>query len=158
MANEVLNRRNNERLSNMNDPFFDNLAHRFLNPVADWMDWVTPSVTSTAINGLLTDVKETKNAYEVHVDVPGVDKNNIKINYHDNILSINVHKDDITNHADKDGNIMMSERNYGAMSRSYKLPNIDERHIKATYKNGTLSIIMPKITESKEHGHSIEIQ
>ena len=105
----------------MNDPFFDNLARRFFGPVSDWMDWATPAITSTAVNGLLTDVKETKDAYEVHVDVPGIDKNNIKMNYHDGVLSINVHKDDITDHADKNGNVMMSERNYGTMSR--KLSN-----------------------------------
>ena len=80
MANEVLNRRNNELMNNVNDPFFDNLARRFFGPVSDWMDWATPAITSTAVNGLLTDVKETKDAYEVHVDVPGIDKNNIKMN------------------------------------------------------------------------------
>ncbi|WP_368859942.1 hypothetical protein, partial [Escherichia coli] len=64
---EFLNRRNNELMNNVNDPFFDNLARRFFGPVSDWMDWATPAITSTAVNGLLTDVKETKDAYEVHV-------------------------------------------------------------------------------------------
>ena len=114
-----MNRRNNELMNDVNDPFFDNLARRFFGPVSDWMDWATPSIASTAVNGLLTDVKETKDAYEVHVDVPGINKDNIKLNYHDGVLSINVHKDDITDHADKNGNVMMSERNYGTMSRSY---------------------------------------
>ena len=158
MANEVLNRRNYELMNNVNDPFFDNLARRFFGPVSDWMDWATPAITSTAVNGLLTDVKETKDAYEVHVDVPGIDKNNIKMNYHDGVLSINVHKDDITDHADKNGNVMMSERNYGTMSRSYQLPNVDASNIKAAYQDGVLNITMPKLTESKESGHNIEIQ
>lgn len=122
--------------------------------------WIgaTPSIASTAVNGLLTDVKETKDAYEVHVDVPGINKDNIKLNYHDGVLSINVHKDDITDHADKNGNVMMSERNYGTMSRSYQLPNVDDSNIKASYKDGVLNITLPKLTESKESGHNIDIQ
>lgn len=55
-----MNRRNNELMNDVNDPFFDNLARRFFGPVSDWMDWATPSIASTAVNGLLTDVKETK--------------------------------------------------------------------------------------------------
>ena len=39
MANEVMNRRNNELMNDVNDPFFDNLARRFFGPVSDWMDW-----------------------------------------------------------------------------------------------------------------------
>ncbi|HAJ54814.1 MAG TPA: molecular chaperone, partial [Lactobacillus sp.] len=72
-----------------------------------------------------------------------------KLNYHDGILSINVHKDDITDHADKSGNVMMSERSYGTMSRSYQLPNVDDSNIKANYKDGVLNITCPKLTESK---------
>lgn len=135
-----MNRRNNELMNDVNDPFFDNLARRFFGPVSDWMDWATPSIASTAVNGLLTDVKETKDAYEVHVDVPGINKDNI------------------TDHADKNGNVMMSERNYGTMSRSYQLPNVDDSNIKASYKDGVLNITLPKLTESKESGHNIDIQ
>lgn len=121
--------------------------------------WIGQHLPSPARpSRLLTDVKETKDAYEVHVDVPGIDKNNIKMNYHDGVLSINVHKDDITDHADKNGNVMMSERNYGTMSRSYQLPNVDASNIKAAYQDGVLNITMPKLTESKESGHNIEIQ
>ena len=158
MAKEVMNRRNNELMNDVHDPFFDNLALRLFGPGSDLMDWATPSIASTAVNGLLTDVKETKDAYEVHVDVTGINKDNIKLNYHDGVLSINVHKDDITDHADKNGNVMMSERNYGTMSRSYQLPNVDDSNIKASYKDGVLNITLPKLTESKESGHNIDIQ
>ena len=61
-------------------------------------------------------------------------------------------------HADKNGNVMMSERNYGTMSRSYQLPNVDDSNIKASYKDGVLNITLPKLTESKESGHNIDIQ
>ncbi|MCI1892415.1 MAG: Hsp20/alpha crystallin family protein [Schleiferilactobacillus perolens] len=153
MATDMMTRRNNAL---MNDTFFDNLARRFFNPVVG--DWEEPSISSTAVNGLLTDVKETKNAYITRVDIPGVDKNDIKLNYHDNVLSINVSKNDVEDHADKDGNVLMSERSSGTMSRSYQLPNVDVKNIKANFDKGVLTITLPKLTESKELGRSIEIQ
>ena len=52
MANEVMNRRNNELMNDVNDPFFDNLARRFFGPVSDWMDspWSLPEVTDKSID------------------------------------------------------------------------------------------------------------
>jgi HSP20 family protein len=103
-------------------------------------------------------VKETKDNYITRVDIPGVDKNDIKLNYHDNVLSINVVKKDVADHADKDGNVLMSERSYGAMSRSYQLPNVDVNGIKAEYTNGVLTVTLPKMSVDNEHNHNIDIQ
>lgn len=153
MATDMMTRRNNAL---MNDTFFDNLARRFFNPIVG--DWEEPSISSTAVNGLLTDVKETKDAYITRVDIPGVDKNDIMLNYHDNVLSINVHKNDVEDHTDKNGNVLMSERSSGTMSRSYQLPNVDVKNIKADFEKGVLTVTLPKLTESKETGRNIEIQ
>ncbi|ERL65700.1 Hsp20/alpha crystallin family protein [Schleiferilactobacillus shenzhenensis] len=152
MATDMMTRRNNAL---MNDTFFDNLARRFFAPVDDWEE---PIISSTAVNGLLTDVKETKDAYITRVDIPGVDKNDIKLNYHDNVLNINVTKNDIEDHADKNGNVLMSERSTGTLSRSYQLPNVDVKGIKADYDKGVLTVTLPKLTDTKESGHNIEIQ
>lgn len=152
MATDMMTRRNNAL---MNDTFFDNLARRFFAPVDDWEE---PIISSTAVNGLLTDVKETKDAYITRVDIPGVDKNDIKLNYHDNVLNINVTKNDIEDHADKNGNVLMSERSTGTLSRSYQLPNVDVKGIKADYDQGVLTVTLPKLTDTKESGHNIEIQ
>lgn len=157
MANDMMTRRNNNDLMN-SDPFFDSLSNRFFGPMSNWMDWFNPLVNTTAVNGLRTDVKETKDSYITRVDIPGVDKNDIKLNYHDNVLSINVTKKDINDHADKDGNVLMSERKYGAMSRSYQLPNVDVKGIKAAYDNGVLTITLPKLSVDNEHNHNIDIQ
>lgn len=157
MANDMMTRRNNNDLMS-DDPFLDSLSHRFFGPMSNWMDWFNPAMNTTAVNGLRTDVKETKDNYITRVDIPGVDKNDIKLNYHDNVLSINVVKKDVTDHADKDGNVLMSERSYGAMSRSYQLPNVDVNGIKAEYTNGVLTVTLPKMSVDNEHNHNIDIQ
>jgi HSP20 family protein len=155
--NDMMTRRNNNDLMN-GDPFFDNLSQRFFGPVSNWMDWFNPLVNTTAVNGLRTDVKETNDSYITRVDIPGVDKNDIKLNYHDNVLSINVVKKNVSDHADKDGNVLMSERSYGAMSRSYQLPNVDVNGIQANYDKGVLTVTLPKLNGKEDASHNIDIQ
>ncbi len=141
MANDLMNRNDW-----MTDPFFD-MGRRFF-------DNFVPTETSKVLK---TDIKENDKSYVAKVDVPGIEKNDIKLNYQDNILSISVKKDDFNDHEDKQGNVLMSERSYGAMSRSYRLPNVDEANIAAKYADGVLTITLPKLTETPKNPHTIEI-
>lgn len=141
MANDLLTR--NDWLD---DPFFDHFAPRFF-------DRMMPETKV-----LKTDIKETDKNYVAKVDVPGIKKDDIHINYQDNVLNISVKKEDFNDHSDDKGNILMSERGYGAMSRSYRLPNVDEDNIKAAYDNGVLTITLPKLTEQQQDPHHIEIE
>lgn len=151
--NEMTTRRNNW----VSDPFFSELGRRFFGPEASWFDDWDDGITTTAMNGLPTDVQETKDAYEINVDVPGVKKDAIKLSYKENVLTINVNKDTVSDHTDKDGNLLMSERSYGSSSRSYKLPDVDVKGIKAHVDNGVLSVTLPKLTEANDTDHNIEI-
>ncbi|WP_407894939.1 Hsp20/alpha crystallin family protein [Lacticaseibacillus sp. N501-2] len=144
MANEVVRR--NDWLE---DPFFDTLGRRFF-------DGFLPS--SGSEQSLKTDINETDDAYIAKVDMPGINKNDIKLNYQDNVLSVSVTKSDFNDHQDKNGNTLMSERSYGAMSRSFRLPNVDEANIKAQYTDGVLTINLPKLTDTAEANHQIDIE
>lgn len=142
MANEMMRR--NDWLE---DPFFDNLGRHFFSGF----------MPEAQTNALKTDINETDTNYVAKVDVPGIEKNDIKLNYQDNILSISVNKTSFNDHQDKDGNTLMSERSYGAMSRSYRLPNVDEKAITASYTDGVLTITLPKLTEAQQSPHQITI-
>ena len=155
MANdEMMTRRNNWA----EDPFFNDLGRRFFGPVGDWFDDFDRGVGATAMNGLPTDVKETKDSYQLKVDVPGVDKKDIKLSYKDHVLTVAVTKKEIDDHTDKDGNLIMSERTTGATSRSYQLPNVDAQHIDAQYTAGVLTVKLPKLTEITDSDNHIEIK
>ncbi|WP_125711374.1 Hsp20/alpha crystallin family protein [Lacticaseibacillus porcinae] len=143
MANEMMRR--NDWLE---DPFFDNLGRRFF-------DGFFPA--NTTEQNLKTDINETDDAYVAKIDMPGINKDDIKLNYQDNVLSISVSKADFNDHQDKDGNTLMSERSYGSMSRSFRLPNVDEANIKAQYTDGVLTINLPKLTETAAANHQIDI-
>ncbi|MCD2257049.1 Hsp20/alpha crystallin family protein [Agrilactobacillus fermenti] len=144
MANEVQRRRNYDWGL---DPFFDNLQHRFL-------DSMFPEDMN---QNLKTDIQETDKSYICEVDLPGVEKNDIHMNYNDGILNINAKKQSFVDHDDKNGNMMLSERSYGALSRSYRLPNVDASKIKAEFNNGVLKVTLPKLTEI-QNGSNIDIQ
>lgn len=142
MAND-LTRRNNflDNMMNMrnwmNDDFFSDLA-----PVADHMK---------------TDISEDDKAYTVKVDMPGFAKKDIHIDYANNILSITGHRDTFSDDADKNGNVLHSERRYGQMSRQYRLPDVDRSAISAHYEDGVLTMSLPKLQADNNNDSHIEI-
>jgi len=141
MTNEVTNEANDRRL----DPFERLYRQLFPNYPSTFSDKV-----------LKTDIKERDHDYVVAIDVPGIDKKDIHLNYDNDTLSIGVRKDSFGDHEDKDGNLLMSERHYGRMSRSYRLPNVDPHGITAKNDNGILTITLPKRPDSPASHIEIE--
>lgn len=105
-----------------------------------------------------TDVSEKDDAYELKVDLPGFKKDNIKVKLDDGFLTISaeqssekVEREDESGKARKNGRIIRQERYLGAMSRSWYVGDaIKQKDIKASYKNGVLSLTVPKATPHKE--------
>ncbi len=92
------------------------------------------------------NIVENENNFELSLAVPGFEKEDIKINLEDNVLTVSSEKEV------KDDEVNFSRREfaYGAFSRSFKLPKtVDAENIKAEHKNGVLNIIIPKIAEAK---------
>lgn len=141
MANEITNETNDRPL----DPF-DRLARQVFGNY--------PSTFSDKV--LRTDIKEREHDYVVAIDVPGIEKKDIHLNYDNDTLSISVRKDSFGDHEDKDGNLLMSERHYGRMNRSYRLPNVDSSGITAKNDNGILTITLPKRADSAASHIEIE--
>ncbi|MFB9769185.1 Hsp20/alpha crystallin family protein [Lactiplantibacillus modestisalitolerans] len=139
MANALMNRNDG-----MLDPF-DRMVRNF---------W-TPFETMTET--LKTDINETDDQYQVKVDVPGIDKKDVKLAYRDNVLAIKVQKDSFVDHEDQKQNVVMNERHSGTLQRSYMLPNVAADKITATQADGVLTITLPKTAPAKNAGQ-IEIQ
>ena len=91
------------------------------------------------------------------VDVPGIEKQNINLSYDHDVLSIAVKHEEQADHSDKEGNMLMSERSYGRMSRSSRLPSVDEGKISAKVSDGVLTIDLPKMAAEQQEGHQITI-
>ena len=97
-----------------------------------------------------TDIKEKKDEYVIDIDLPGYEKEGIKLNIQDGYLTVHA----TVNKEEKDeekGKFVRKERYSGECSRSfYDGENVTENEIKAKFKNGTLTIEIPKKEEKKE--------
>ena len=101
-----------------------------------------------------TDIKEHKDNYSIMVDLPGYNKDDIKISVDDGYLTISATMG--KNEEEKEhGKFVRRERYFGECSRSFYVgDNIEVEDIKASFKNGTLNLTIPKkeqkqITEKK---------
>jgi HSP20 family protein len=92
------------------------------------------------------DIKETDKEIVIHQDLPGVKKEDIKVELHDGILTISgERKSEIKEEKDKYYRV---ERSFGKFSRSIAVPkDLKEDQIKAQVNNGVLEISFPKAKE-----------
>lgn len=97
-----------------------------------------------------TDIKEKDNHYLIDVDLPGYEKENIKIEVEDGYLTVHATMNSENNEEEK-GKFLRRERYFGECSRSFYVgDNIQPEDIKASFKNGTLSLEIPKEDPKKE--------
>lgn len=88
-----------------------------------------------------TDIYEKSNKYILEIDLPGILKENIKINYENGYLTISASKNSLSNNPDT---YIRRERLYGEIKRSFYIGMKKESDIKAIYKDGILTISFPK--------------
>ena len=102
------------------------------------------------------DVRETDNEYLVCAELPGVNKEDISLDYNNNNLVIKAKRTEC--HDDSKDSYIRKERQYGEFSRSFYFDNVDKDAIRAKFENGELKIILPKEhkNENKSSGIFIE--
>ncbi len=92
------------------------------------------------------DINEDDTSYNMQVDLPGIDKNDIHVNLKDNVLTISGERS-FEKKEEKD-TYYRSERDFGKFNRCFRLPEeIIEENISASFKNGVLSVSVPKAEE-----------
>ena len=105
----------------------------------------------------LVDVKENSKSFILVADMPGVKKNNIEAKIKENVLIIKGDNklDDEKNNDD----YHYSERKVGKFARSFKLPkSVMEDKITGNFKDGTLTITIPKAEKEKPNDRLISIK
>ncbi len=97
-------------------------------------------------NGLMkTDVKETEDSFELTVDLPGYDKENIQAQLRDGYLTINATTGSESEEKDAGGRFIRKERYQGSCSRSFYVgEELTQEDIRARFENGTLVVDIPK--------------
>ncbi len=104
------------------------------------------------------DVEERENEFEVSMDVPGVDKKDVKVSLENKVLTIKGERK-VERNEEEEGKYHCTERRYGSFQRSFTLPSsIDSSKIRARHENGVLSITVPKAEEAREREIKIEVK
>lgn len=101
------------------------------------------------------DIYEKEGKYHIILDVPGYDKDDIKLECDNGYLTISAETSSEENEENK--NYIRRERRYGSFTRSFYVGDIETDKIEAEFKKGTLKIIVPKIDE-KPTKKQIEIK
>jgi HSP20 family protein len=94
------------------------------------------------------DLSERDNEYVLKVELPGVSKDDVKLTLQDNVLTVRGEKKQ--EKETKRSNYSRVERSYGAFQRSFTLPTtVEEGKIEAIYKDGILTVNLPKAEQAK---------
>ena len=109
---------------------------------ADW----TPSL----------DAHEDQDKFVVAVEIPGMKKEDMNVSVHDGVLTVSGERK--SEKDVKDGTVHRRERFYGKFSRSVSLPSaVRADKVNATYKDGVLTIEIPKAEEAKPKTVEVKI-
>jgi HSP20 family protein len=98
--------------------------------------------------GPSTDVTETDNSVDVSIELPGMTEKDIDISLSSDAMTIRGEKK--VEHEEKRKGVYMSERSYGSFYRTVPLPaGVDADKADATFKNGVLTVSLPKTAEAQ---------
>ena len=103
------------------------------------------------------DVSETDNGLEIIADLPGMDKKDINVSLEDNLLTIKGEKKEEKESKDKHYHTI--ERRSGSFYRAIRLPvEVEKDKVEAAFKDGVLTLRLPKSKEAKKKVAQIEIK
>ncbi len=103
---------------------------------------------SSMTTPIKADVRETDKEYIIEAELPGVNKEDIVIDLHDDVLTLGV---DIKQEKDEESEgYIYKERQRGSYRRSFNVNNIDNEKVKASYKDGILVVNLPKSEEEQK--------
>lgn len=131
------------RLSERMPVFFDD----FFKPWNEWFD--KSGYLGRIMNVPAVNISEEKNEYLVSLAVPGMKKDDFKIDVDGNILTISSEKEETKE--EKEKAFTRKEYNYSSFSRSFTLPDaVNKEKIDAKYEDGVLKISLPRKEEAKK--------
>ncbi|HET7848769.1 MAG TPA: Hsp20/alpha crystallin family protein [Pseudolabrys sp.] len=129
--------------------------------------WRFPFVSSPGVSppasGMRTagapavDVVEKPGEFQITAELPGIDEKNLEVKCADGVLTIKGEKSEEKEESKQD--YYLSERRFGSFQRSFRIPeSVDPEKIDASFKNGVLTLKLPKSPEAQKSERKIEIK
>jgi HSP20 family protein len=135
-----------DSIQRMFDNPFSVASARF--PRIEALGWVPPF-----------EITETEKEIMMTVELPGLDKSDVKIDINDNVLTLHGEKKSEHTEQDEKKEFFLEERSYGVFERSFTLPptvNVDK--VGAQFEKGVLKITLPKSEVMKPRGREVAIE
>lgn len=146
-----------DRLRRHVDRLFEDFGQgRLWRPFGSMFDTVLPWAEETGTKAPAVDLVEKEGAYEIAAEMPGMEPANIEVTISNGVLTLKGEKKE--ERETKEKSYYVSERRYGSFRRSFQLPDgIDEEKIGAEFKNGVLTVTLPKAPEAVKPEKKISI-
>ena len=115
-----------------NEPFFNS-------PMTSMQEWMSGMGTFNV------DVKDNGSSYQLVADLPGIKKEDVFLDYENGYLTIQAKADQEKEEKDEANKYVCRERYCGNVSRSFYIGDIDKETINAEFRDGILTVDMPKV-------------
>ena len=110
------------------------------------------------VNACRTDIKDEGEKYVMESELPGFEKEDISIDVKDSYLVISAEHSTNNDEKDENGKYIRRERSYGSYKRSFDISDVNSDGISAEYKNGILTIELPKKKPQEPVSKRLEIK
>lgn len=122
------------------ESLFDDLFDDFVKPSKREVRYVNPAATV-----MRTDVKESDAGYELHIELPGYKKEDVKAELKEGTLTISATTNTSNETTDENGKYIRRERFFGNCRRSFFVgKDVEQTDIKARFEDGILKVFVPK--------------
>jgi len=113
---------------------------------------------SMPINSCRTDIRDDGDKYVMESELPGFEKEDIKLDINGTQLTIAAEHSTNNDEKDEKGNYIRRERTFGSYKRSFDVSDVDTEAISAAYKNGILTLELPKKKPEEPVSKRLEIK
>ena len=120
------------------------------NLLDDFFDYPFSSFRRESADLMRTDIQDTPQGYEITINLPGIQKEDVRAELHDGYLTIQASSHTSKDEKDDNGTYIRRERYSGSCSRSFYVgEDVTEADVKARFENGTLKLLIPKKEEKQ---------
>lgn len=153
MFNIMPYRTNHNMTRRENRGYFEDFANDFFRPFfADGFNMLAEQ------RPMRVDVRDEGDHYVLEADMPGMSRDDLKVEVNDGVLTISAEYNEDNSQKDEADKYIYHERRFGSMSRSFNVEGIREADITAAFKDGVLRLNLPKSEPvPKPEAHTIAI-
>jgi len=125
-----------------------------------WGGWNAPAASGGKdFFAAKVDVKEDEKSITVSTELPGLEEKDVEVTLNDGVLTIRGEKKFEREEKDEKSRYHLTERSYGSFQRAFHVgDDIDEKKVDATFKNGVLTVALPKAAKKAEKAKRIAIK